>query len=123
MTQKSSHSAPLPFLNKIERSDAVTSFIYLTVVLLFFFKLSKNLYWTAGIDNFLDNIKWMIDFYPSPYILWKILWKFVCPLLYLVRVRIIFLFLRGKEFHAFLKKSVALAIWITTVYGPRFFFK
>uniref|UniRef100_A0A183DFW9 Bestrophin homolog n=1 Tax=Gongylonema pulchrum TaxID=637853 RepID=A0A183DFW9_9BILA len=30
----------------------------------------------------LDNIKWMIDFYPLPYIVWKILWKFICPLIY-----------------------------------------
>lgn len=40
----------------------------------------------AGVDNFLDNIKWMIGFYPPPYIVWKILWKFVCPFIYLVSI-------------------------------------
>ncbi|KHN78185.1 Sodium-dependent acetylcholine transporter [Toxocara canis] len=40
--------------------------------------------WVYGVDNFLDNIKWMIRFYPSPYIFWKIQWKFICPLIYLV---------------------------------------
>uniref|UniRef100_A0A0K0DGJ4 Sodium-and chloride-dependent glycine transporter 2 n=1 Tax=Angiostrongylus cantonensis TaxID=6313 RepID=A0A0K0DGJ4_ANGCA len=40
--------------------------------------------WVYGIDNFLDNIKWMIGSYPPCYIYWKILWKFVCPMTYLV---------------------------------------
>ncbi|VDM51930.1 unnamed protein product [Angiostrongylus costaricensis] len=41
--------------------------------------------WVYGIDNLLDNIKWMIGSYPPCYIYWKILWKFVCPMTYLVR--------------------------------------
>uniref|UniRef100_A0A8R1TZG3 Transporter n=1 Tax=Onchocerca volvulus TaxID=6282 RepID=A0A8R1TZG3_ONCVO len=53
-----------------------------TLVLLAFLECMA-ISWAYGIDNFLDNIKWMIGFYPSPYIAWKILWKFVCPIIYL----------------------------------------
>ncbi len=38
----------------------------------------------SGVDNLLDNIKWMIRFYPPFYIVWKILWKIVCPVIFLV---------------------------------------
>ncbi|PIO62888.1 hypothetical protein TELCIR_15537, partial [Teladorsagia circumcincta] len=37
-----------------------------------------------GVDNLLDNIKWMTGSYPPCYIFWKILWKFVCPMAYLL---------------------------------------
>ncbi|KAI1721390.1 sodium:neurotransmitter symporter family domain-containing protein [Ditylenchus destructor] len=40
--------------------------------------------WIYGADNFLDNIKWMTRFYPPIYIVWKFIWKFLCPLLFLV---------------------------------------
>ncbi|VDO75910.1 unnamed protein product [Heligmosomoides polygyrus] len=40
--------------------------------------------WVYGVDNLLDNIKWMTGKYPPCYIFWKILWKFVCPMAYLV---------------------------------------
>ncbi|CAJ0942793.1 unnamed protein product, partial [Mesorhabditis belari] len=39
--------------------------------------------WIYGIDNLLDNIKWITNFYPPFYMFWKILWKFVCPMVYL----------------------------------------
>ncbi|CAD5217823.1 unnamed protein product [Bursaphelenchus okinawaensis] len=39
--------------------------------------------WVYGSDNFLDNIRWMTHFYPPVYIMWKIIWKFVCPLVFL----------------------------------------
>ncbi|EYC17483.1 hypothetical protein Y032_0030g2079 [Ancylostoma ceylanicum] len=39
--------------------------------------------WVYGVDNLLDNIKWMTGSYPPCYIFWKILWKFVCPMAYL----------------------------------------
>ncbi|KAK0418475.1 hypothetical protein QR680_013577 [Steinernema hermaphroditum] len=39
--------------------------------------------WVYGVDNFLDNIKWMIRFYPPIYLFWKLLWKFVCPAVFL----------------------------------------
>lgn len=39
--------------------------------------------WVYGVDNLLDNIKWMTGKYPPCYIFWKILWKFVCPMAYL----------------------------------------
>ncbi|CAJ0599966.1 unnamed protein product [Cylicocyclus nassatus] len=39
--------------------------------------------WVYGVDNLLDNIKWMTGSYPPCYIFWKILWKFICPMVYL----------------------------------------
>uniref|UniRef100_W6NFM8 Sodium:neurotransmitter symporter domain containing protein n=1 Tax=Haemonchus contortus TaxID=6289 RepID=W6NFM8_HAECO len=39
--------------------------------------------WVYGVDNLLDNIKWMTGSYPPCYIFWKILWKFICPMTYL----------------------------------------
>uniref|UniRef100_A0A0P4VUH0 Transporter n=1 Tax=Scylla olivacea TaxID=85551 RepID=A0A0P4VUH0_SCYOL len=36
--------------------------------------------WIYGIDNFLDDIKKMLGFYPYPRLLWKYVWKFVMPL-------------------------------------------
>ncbi|CAD5222395.1 unnamed protein product [Bursaphelenchus xylophilus] len=39
--------------------------------------------WVYGADNFLDNIRWMIHFYPPVYILWKVVWKFICPMVFL----------------------------------------
>ncbi|WKX98886.1 hypothetical protein Q1695_014062 [Nippostrongylus brasiliensis] len=39
--------------------------------------------WVYGVDNLLDNIKWMTGSYPPCYIFWKILWKFICPMAYL----------------------------------------
>ncbi|VIO92045.1 Sodium:neurotransmitter symporter family protein [Brugia malayi] len=53
-----------------------------TLVLLAFLECMA-ISWAYGVDNFLDNVKWMIGFYPPPYIVWKILWKFVCPFIYL----------------------------------------
>ena len=38
----------------------------------------------VGVDNLLDNIQWMIGYYPSPYIYWKVIWKLVTPLVILV---------------------------------------
>ncbi|XP_068246956.1 sodium- and chloride-dependent glycine transporter 1-like isoform X1 [Palaemon carinicauda] len=35
--------------------------------------------WIYGVDNFLDDIKVMIGFYPYPRILWKYLWKIIMP--------------------------------------------
>ncbi|CAB3402724.1 unnamed protein product [Caenorhabditis bovis] len=39
--------------------------------------------WIYGVDNLLDNAKWIVGHWPPCYILWKILFKFVCPLVYL----------------------------------------
>ncbi|MFH4979157.1 hypothetical protein AB6A40_005866 [Gnathostoma spinigerum] len=46
--------------------------------------------WVYGADNFLDNIKWMTGSYPPPYIAWKILWKFLSPVLYITLISFIF---------------------------------
>uniref|UniRef100_A0A0N5AJ66 Transporter n=1 Tax=Syphacia muris TaxID=451379 RepID=A0A0N5AJ66_9BILA len=53
-----------------------------SLVILAFFEIMA-VSWIYGVDNFLDNIKWMIRFYPAPYIFWKVLWKLICPFLYL----------------------------------------
>jgi hypothetical protein len=47
--------------------------------------------WVYGSDNFLDNIRWMINFYPPFYLVWKILWKFMCPLIFLVILTFVWL--------------------------------
>uniref|UniRef100_A0A0M3ILV8 Sodium-and chloride-dependent glycine transporter 2 n=1 Tax=Ascaris lumbricoides TaxID=6252 RepID=A0A0M3ILV8_ASCLU len=52
------------------------------IILAFFECMAVS--WVYGVDNFLDNIKWMIRFYPPPYIFWKIQWKFICPLVFLM---------------------------------------
>ncbi len=38
----------------------------------------------TGVDNLMDNIKWMVRFYPAPYILWKLMWKMVTPFIIMV---------------------------------------
>lgn len=37
------------------------------------------LVWVYGVDNLLDNIKWMTGFFPTPYIYWKFLWVVATP--------------------------------------------
>ncbi|VDN26692.1 unnamed protein product, partial [Cylicostephanus goldi] len=44
--------------------------------------LVTSLFQVYGVDNLLDNIKWMTGSYPPCYIFWKILWKFICPMVY-----------------------------------------
>ncbi|KAF7629202.1 hypothetical protein Mgra_00009265 [Meloidogyne graminicola] len=53
------------------------------LIIIGFFEI-MTVCWIYGVDNFLDNIKWMIGFYPPLYLIWKILWKFICPFLLLL---------------------------------------
>lgn len=53
---------------------------YVTVVLIFWSRQPL----APGVDNFLDNIKWMTGYYPPGYLLWKLLWKFGCPMALMV---------------------------------------
>ncbi|KAK7068348.1 hypothetical protein SK128_002873, partial [Halocaridina rubra] len=39
--------------------------------------------WVYGVDNFLNDIKIMLGFYPYPRILWKIIWQYLMPLVVL----------------------------------------
>ncbi|CAJ0579190.1 unnamed protein product, partial [Mesorhabditis spiculigera] len=39
--------------------------------------------WIYGVDNLLDNIKWITGTYPPFYMMWKLLLKFCCPAVYL----------------------------------------
>ncbi|GMT19400.1 hypothetical protein PFISCL1PPCAC_10697, partial [Pristionchus fissidentatus] len=43
-----------------------------------------SLAWVYGVDNLLDNIKWMTGKYPPVYLFWKMLWKYVCPIVYML---------------------------------------
>ena len=40
--------------------------------------------WIYGADNFMEDLRSMIGFYPPPTIFWKISWKFFSPLLLMV---------------------------------------
>lgn len=40
--------------------------------------------WVYGVDNFLEDIKKMLGFYPFPRIMWKVLWKYLMPLVVVV---------------------------------------
>ena len=38
-------------------------------------------FWVYGIDKYMNHIKEMIGSYPTPNIYWKVIWKFICPLI------------------------------------------
>ena len=40
--------------------------------------------WIYGVDNFLDDIELMLGFAPYPRTLWKVVWKFLMPLIVMV---------------------------------------
>jgi len=62
--------------------------------------------WVYGVDNFLDNVKWMTQSYPPPYLMWKILLKFCCPLMFLAILS--FVWLDYKPVHY---DSVTFPLW------------
>jgi solute carrier family 6 amino acid transporter-like protein 5/7/9/14 len=62
--------------------------------------------WVYGVDNFLDNIKWIIHFYPPFYLLWKVLWKFCCPMMFMAILA--FVWLEYKPAHY---DSVTFPLW------------
>uniref|UniRef100_A0A915CRP8 Uncharacterized protein n=1 Tax=Ditylenchus dipsaci TaxID=166011 RepID=A0A915CRP8_9BILA len=62
--------------------------------------------WVYGVDNFLDNIKWMTRSYPPIYILWKFVWKLLCPLLFLVILAFVWL-----EYQPLTYDSVTFPPW------------
>ena len=35
--------------------------------------------WCYGVDKFLEDVKYMLGFYPYPYFFWKWSWKIVSP--------------------------------------------
>uniref|UniRef100_A0A914W3A0 Transporter n=2 Tax=Plectus sambesii TaxID=2011161 RepID=A0A914W3A0_9BILA len=51
-----------------------------SLVLIAFFEVMA-IAWVYGVDNLLDNVKWMVRYYPKPYLFWKVLWKFFCPVM------------------------------------------
>ncbi|XP_054159903.1 sodium- and chloride-dependent glycine transporter 2-like [Oppia nitens] len=48
--------------------------------------------WVYGIDNFMDNIKEMIGFYPFPRLYWKIIYKFAAPIIIITLLVLQFVF-------------------------------
>lgn len=53
------------------------------LIIIGFFEI-MSLSWIYGIDNVLDNIRWMIRFYPPIYLVWKVVWKFLTPFVFLI---------------------------------------
>lgn len=43
--------------------------------------------WVYGADQLLENLKWMIGFYPPVYLFWMLAWKLLTPLVLLVSSR------------------------------------
>ena len=42
--------------------------------------------WIYGADNFMEDLRTMLGFYPYPKLFWKWSWKIVAPILLLVRI-------------------------------------
>ena len=45
--------------------------------------------WVYGVDRFLEDLRFMLGFYPYPRILWKAAWMFISPMIVVVSVQII----------------------------------
>ncbi|KAI6240041.1 Transporter [Aphelenchoides fujianensis] len=66
--------------------------------------------WVYGADNFLDNIRWMTHFYPPIYLLWKLVWKFLCPVIFLVILTFVWLEYRPVSYD-----GVPYPFWATVL--------
>ncbi|CAD6198650.1 unnamed protein product [Caenorhabditis auriculariae] len=62
--------------------------------------------WVYGVDNLLDNVKWITGSYPPCYMFWKILWKFICPMVFLSILSFLWL-----EWHAIAYESYVFPYW------------
>ena len=49
----------------------------------FIFKVTV-MAWVYGADQFLEDLKFMLGFYPFPYFFWKWGWKLVSPIIVVV---------------------------------------
>ncbi|KAI6215457.1 Transporter [Aphelenchoides besseyi] len=67
------------------------------LIIIAFFQVTV-ICWVYGTDNFLDNIRWMTHFYPPIYLLWKVVWKFLCPLIFLVILTFVWLEYRPMSY-------------------------
>uniref|UniRef100_A0A915KTB4 Uncharacterized protein n=1 Tax=Romanomermis culicivorax TaxID=13658 RepID=A0A915KTB4_ROMCU len=54
--------------------------------------------WVYDVDNLLDNIKWMIGYYPAPYIFWKLLWLLVTPTMLILVLTYAWIFHEGGHY-------------------------
>uniref|UniRef100_A0A1I8BTP1 Transporter n=1 Tax=Meloidogyne hapla TaxID=6305 RepID=A0A1I8BTP1_MELHA len=76
--------------------------------------------WIYGVDNFLDNVKWMIGFYPPLYLIWKILWKFICPFLLLLLLSLIWINNYSIEYNFFVFPQWSIIFGWTISLSPVF---
>uniref|UniRef100_A0AC35TQ97 Transporter n=1 Tax=Rhabditophanes sp. KR3021 TaxID=114890 RepID=A0AC35TQ97_9BILA len=53
------------------------------LIIIAFFEIMA-LCWIYGVDNILDDVKWMIGYYPPGYLVWKVLWKFCSPVIFMI---------------------------------------
>uniref|UniRef100_A0A914KVR2 Transporter n=1 Tax=Meloidogyne incognita TaxID=6306 RepID=A0A914KVR2_MELIC len=76
--------------------------------------------WIYGVDNFLDNVKWMIGFYPPFYLAWKILWKFICPFILLLLLSLIWTNNYSIEYNFFVFPQWSIILGWTISLSPVF---
>ena len=46
--------------------------------------------WIYGVDQFLEDLRFMLGYYPYPRVYWRWAWKVVAPTIVVVKIRIIF---------------------------------
>lgn len=63
--------------------ELLTQFVLTWPLVVIAFLECMAINWIYGVDNMLDNAKWIVGYWPPCYIFWKILFKFICPLVYL----------------------------------------
>jgi len=77
--------------------------------------------WVYGTDNFLDNIKWMTNFYPPIYLLWKMVWKFLCPIIFLTILTFVWLEYKPITYDGIVYPFWAIALGWTISASPILF--
>eukprot|EP00081_Caenorhabditis_elegans_P017288 NP_497416.4 Sodium-dependent acetylcholine transporter [Caenorhabditis elegans] len=63
--------------------ELLTQFVLTWPLVVIAFLECMAINWVYGVDNMLDNAKWIVGYWPPCYIFWKILFKFICPMVYL----------------------------------------
>ncbi|CAI4231197.1 unnamed protein product [Auanema sp. JU1783] len=73
--------------------------------------------WVYGVDNLLDNIKWITGSYPPCYIFWKLLWKFFCPITYLAILCFLWLEWQSLSYDAYVFPYWAMLLgWAISIF-------
>lgn len=69
--------------------------------------------WIYGVDNFLDDIKMMLGFYPYPRVLWKYVWKYLMPCVVMVILAFTWIDQKPAQYGDYVFPSWANAIgWV-----------